>query len=87
MKFLRSGNIWLWAALIFCAVYLTLWIFGVRFPPVCDRPQVTIVIDDDIDENIEPIEESVRQSDDFDAGLPAEPEVIEDGRDPDAPLL
>jgi len=87
MKFLRDGNIWLWAALIICAVYLILWIAGVRFPPVHEGVQATVVIDDDIDEDVEQIDESISLRDDFDAGLPVQPEIIEDGRDPDAPLL
>ncbi len=76
----------LWVMVAACAIFMVLWVFGVR----ASRPEpmaVQLVEALAEDENAEPMPLRSRSAGSFDEVLPQERVVIDDGRDPDAPLL
>ncbi len=81
---LSRRDVWLWGAVIICIAYVALWVCGIRIPP--PRPRTPAVVLDDYEDDYEdedPIEETSFSDKEFDVVLPEEPEVIDDGRDPD----
>ena len=78
-------NIALWVVIAVCATFLALWVFGVRVSPL--EPISVQPVEDPEDEDAEPMPLRSRSAGSFDEVLPQERVVIDDGRDPDAPLL
>jgi hypothetical protein len=75
-------NMVLWVVIAACAVFIVLWVCGVRFPrPVAPVPQEFVELEEADD--IEPMAPLKRLNMDFDMDLPEEPEVVNDGRDPE----
>jgi len=81
----RAGRGMLWTVVVFCIVYLVLWACGIRFPrPLPPQAKVQV---EDMEEQVEPIGVRNFSNKAFDVELPREQVVVDDGRDPDAPLL
>ncbi len=79
----------LWAVLAFCLIFVTLWIVGVRFFGHSETvvPITIEQIDDaESDDEVQPIQE-LPQSDDQPLPISEQNDNINDGRDPNAPLL
>ena len=75
----------LWVVIAACAIFMVLWVFGVR----ASRPEPISVqrVEEPEDEDAEPMPRREHAKSPDDEVLPQERVVIDDGRDPDAPLL
>jgi hypothetical protein len=78
-------NIALWVVIAVCATFLALWVFGVRVSS--PEPISVQRVDEPEDEDAEPMPRREHAKSPDDEVLPQERVVIDDGRDPDAPLL
>ena len=83
----HKNNILLWAVLVLCLVYVTLWAVGIRFPPIRREVSTPLGIsesDEESDTDVVPVNEPPEDTDDIDV-LPEA--VTNDGLIPGAPLL
>ena len=78
-------NIALWVVIAVCATFLALWVFGVRVSPL--EPISLQPVEEPEDEDAEPMPRREHAKTSGDEILPQERVAIDDGRDPDAPLL